>query len=72
MTTCQMYENHIWAADFTYLPFQGRFVYVATVLDLYTRKVMGLSVYTTHATQLVLSAFLNALQDHSRPALGRK
>ena len=69
MTTCQMYENHIWAADFTYLPFQGRFVYVATVLDLYTRKVMWLSVYTTHATQLVLSAFLNALQDHSRPAI---
>jgi len=69
MTTCPSYENHIWAADFTYLPFQGRFVYVATVLDLYTRKVVGLSVYTTHAVQLVLSAFMNALHDNARPAI---
>ena len=64
-----MYENHIWAADFTYIAFQGRFVYVATVLDLYTRKVVGLAVYTNHAVGLVLSAFMNALHDHARPAI---
>ena len=69
MTTYPMYENHIWCADFTYIPFQGRFVYVATVIDLYTRKIVGLSVYTTHAVQLVLSAFMNALHDHARPAI---
>lgn len=61
------YENHIWATDFTYLPFQGKFVYVATVLDLYTRKVVGLSVYTTHAVKLTLAAFLNALHTNARP-----
>ncbi|MHB8710333.1 MAG: IS3 family transposase [Minisyncoccota bacterium] len=69
LTTYPSYENHIWATDFTYIPFQGRFVYVATVLDLYTRKVVGLSVYTTHAVQLTLSAFLNALYNHPRPAI---
>lgn len=69
MTTCPMYENHIWAADFTYIPFLGRFVYVATVIDLYTRKVVGMAVYTTHATQLVLSAFMNALHDNARPLI---
>jgi len=42
---------------------------VATVIDLFTRKIVGLSVYTTHATQLVLSAFMNALLKHSRPAI---
>ncbi len=67
MTMCPMYENHIWCADFTYIPFQGRFVYVATVIDLYTRKIVGMSVYTTHAVQLVLSAFMNALHSHPRP-----
>jgi transposase InsO family protein len=36
LTNYPQYENHIWATDFTYLPFQGRFVYVATVIDLYT------------------------------------
>src|SRR3989344_2702794 len=61
LTNHPLYENHIWATDFTYLPFQGKFVYVATVIDLYTRKVVGLSVYTTHAVQLTLSAFLSAI-----------
>ena len=69
MTTQPLYENHIWAADFTYIPFLGRFVYVATVVDLYTRKVVGMAVYTTHAVQLVLSAFMNALHDNPRPAI---
>ncbi len=69
LTTYPSYENHIWATDFTYLPFQGRFVYVGTVIDLYTRKVVGLSVYTTHAVQLTLSALMNAIHHHARPAI---
>ena len=38
-------------------------------VDLYTRKIVGLSVYTTHAVQLVLAAFMNALHDHPRPVI---
>lgn len=63
------YPNHIWVSDFTYIPFQGKTVYLATVMDLFTRKIVGLSVYTTHAVQLVLSAYLNALHDHPRPEI---
>jgi putative transposase len=63
------YPNHIWVSDFTYIPFQGKTVYLATVLDLFTRRIVGLSVYTTHAVQLVLSAFMNALHSNSRPAI---
>lgn len=69
MTTYPAYEGHIWATDFTYIPFQGRFVYVATVIDLYTRKIVGLSVYTTHAVQLVLSALMSALHSNARPTI---
>ncbi len=69
LTNYPLYENHIWATDFTYLPFQGRFVYVATVIDLYTRKVVGLSVYTTHAVQLTLTAFLSAIHSSPRPLI---
>jgi len=69
LTEQPMYENHIWVTDFTYLPFHGKTVYVATVLDLFTRKVVGLSVYTTHATQLVLSCFMNAILTNSRPSI---
>ena len=69
MTTYPSYEHHIWATDFTYIPFQGKTVYVATVLDLYTRRVVGLSVYTAHAVQLPLAALMSALQNNPRPAI---
>lgn len=69
LTNYPSYENHIWVSDFTRLPFQGKIVYVATVEDLFTRKIVGVSVYTTHAVQLVLSAFMNALATSARPAI---
>ena len=69
LTNYPEYENHIWVTDFTYIPFQGKTVYVATVIDLFTRKVAGMSVYTTHATQLVLSAFMNAILNNPRPVI---
>ena len=69
MTTYPLYENHIWVTDFTYIPFQGKTVYVATVEDLFTRKIVGLAVYTTHAVQLVLSALMSALANNPRPAI---
>lgn len=51
----------ICASDFTYLKHKGRWVYVATVLDVYTREVVGVSVLTTHSTQLVLNALAAAV-----------
>ena len=69
LTEYPSYENHIWVSDFTRLSFQGKTVYVATVEDLYTRKVVGLSVYTTHAVQPVLSAFMSAIHSNPRPAV---
>ena len=69
ITTYPAYENHIWTSDFTYIPFQGKTVYVATVLDLFTRKVVGMSVYTNHSVQLTLSAFMNALLNNPRPSI---
>ena len=69
LTTYPAYEGHIWATDFTYIWFQGRFVYVATVIDLYTRMIVGLAVYTTHAVTLVISALMSALHTNPRPAI---
>jgi putative transposase len=69
LTHYPFYSNHIWVADFTYIPFQGSTVYLATVMDVYTRTIVGISVYTTHAVQLVLSAFMNALHSNPRPTI---
>lgn len=67
LTVRPEYPNHIWVADFTRIAYQEKTVYMATVMDIFTRKVVGLSVFTTHAVQLVLTSFLGALQHHPRP-----
>lgn len=64
-----MHLGHMWVADFTYLPFQGRFVYLATVMDIFSREIVGWSVLTTHSAQLVLNALFSALQHHARPLI---
>ncbi len=51
----------IYASDFTYLKHKGRWVYVATVIDVFTREIVGVSVLTTHNTQLVLNALASAI-----------
>lgn len=57
-----LYQNHIWITDFTYLKWRGRWVYVCTVIDLFSREVVGLSIKTNHSSLLVSEALLNALQ----------
>lgn len=69
MVVMPAYPNHIWVADFTYLPFHGRFVYLATVMDVFSREIVGWSVLTVHSTQLVLGALMCALQHHPPPSI---
>lgn len=63
------YPHHIWAADFTELSWQGKVVYLATVIDLYTRQIVGLSVSLHKGSQLTLQALWNALLKYPRPAI---
>lgn len=63
------YPGHVWVSDFTYLPFQGRFLYLATVMDLFTREVVGWSVLKNHSAPLVLQALFVGLLHHSRPVI---
>jgi len=53
--------NMIWAADFTYIKFQGKFIYLATVMDLFTREIIGWSISIKHDKFLVLKALNMAL-----------
>lgn len=48
--------NLIWVADFTYIRFQGKFIYLATVMDIYTREILGWNISGSHDQGLVLTA----------------
>lgn len=54
--------NVIWAGDFTYLHFHGRMVYLATVIDRFTREVLAWQIGLHHTTQLVLDVLEDAVQ----------
>lgn len=59
--------DKVYASDFTYLPYFGKFVYLATIEDVFTREIIGWEVSTRHNTDLVAQAMLNALQHHPAP-----
>lgn len=59
--------NHIWVTDFTYLFYKDRFIYVATVMDIYNREIVGACVLANHTSALVLQALVAALMDHPKP-----
>jgi putative transposase len=59
--------NQIWVTDFTYLWYRNRFIYVATVIDIYNREVVGACVLNNHSSSLVIQALVSALMNHSKP-----
>ena len=54
--------NEKWVTDITYLPTLAGWVYVAVVLDLFSRKVVGWSIRDSLATPLVADALRQAIE----------
>ncbi|WP_433788167.1 IS3 family transposase [Actinomycetospora sp. CA-101289] len=53
--------DRLWVADFTYVPTWSGMVYVAFVLDAYSRRILGWRAATTMRTSLVLDALEQAV-----------
>ena len=53
--------DRLWVADITYIRTWAGFLYLAVVLDAFSRRIVGWSMATTLATQLVLDALDMAL-----------
>jgi len=66
---CPLSPNHIWASDFTYLPFNGRFIYLATVLDLFTREIVGFNILNRHDVSLVSNALIQGVLNRHSPRI---
>ena len=59
--------NRLWVADITYVPTWAGFLYLAVVLDAFSRRVVGWAMETHLRTELVLAA-LNMALGQRRPA----
>ena len=54
--------NQKWVADITYLPTLAGWAYLAVVLDLFSRKVVGWAIHDSLATPLVAEALRRAIE----------
>ena len=62
--------DQLWVADITYLRLPGEFVYLAVVLDAFSRKVVGWALERTLTSRLAVSALEQAIANRQpRPGL---
>ena len=59
--------NRKWVADFTYLWTAEGWLYVAAVVDLFSRRVVGWSMHATMTAQLVTDALVMAIWRRGNP-----
>ena len=55
--------NQVWQSDITYIRIREGFVYLAAILDAYSRKVIGYAVSTALDTALTLQALRMAIEE---------
>jgi transposase InsO family protein len=53
--------NTKWVSDITYIPVRGGHVYLAVIMDLFSRKIIGWSLDKTMTTNLIKDAFAMAV-----------
>ena len=54
--------NQVWLADITYIPTAEGWLYLAVILDLFTRKVVGWAMRDHMRTELTIAALTMAIQ----------
>jgi putative transposase len=59
--------NQLWVADITYIRLQREFVYLAVILDAFSRKVVGWALDRSLASRLAISALEQAIAKRQPP-----
>lgn len=59
--------NIAWVSDFTHLKWHSRWVYLATIMDIFDRRVVGWSVLTSHSVELTIKALIDAVEKQGLP-----
>lgn len=58
---CPLTMSIVWVSDFTYVRYKTIFIFLATIMDMYTREIVGWHVARFHNVQLVIGALNDAL-----------
>ena len=59
--------NQVWVSDITYIRIQTGFVYLAVIIDIYSRRVVGWALSKRINNELTMSALNSALEQRDPP-----
>lgn len=58
------FPDQVWVSDITYIRLQSEFIYLAVIMDVFTRSIRGWQLSRSLDQQLTLTALKRALSDH--------
>ncbi len=61
--------NQVWAMDITYIPMRHGFMYLAAIIDLHSRYVVGWSVSNSMTSEWCTEVLKTAIQKHGKPEI---
>src|ERR1039457_6075993 len=61
--------NQVWCADITYIPMAKGFVYLAAVMDWFSRRVLSWRLSITMETDFCVEALTEAMERHGQPEI---
>ncbi len=61
--------NQVWATDITYIPMARGFVYLAAIVDWFSRRVLAWRLSNTMDASFCIEALEEAMEKHGRPEI---
>jgi putative transposase len=61
--------NQVWATDITYIKLKGGTVYLAAIIDLYSRKILSWRISNTMDASFCIEALEDAIKEYGVPAI---
>lgn len=61
--------NQVWAMDITYIPMRRGFIYLAAIVDVFSRRVLSHRISITLETGFCIEALQEALELHGKPEI---
>ncbi len=59
--------NQVWQTDITYIPMFRGFMYMAAIIDVYSRKILGWSISNTMSAKWCVELLEDTIKKHGKP-----
>ena len=61
--------NQVWQTDITYIPMRRGFMYMAAIIDVYSRKILGWSVSNSMEKEWCIELLQDTIKKHGKPEI---